>query len=96
MKRSNAKSVEEIIREVVEASNLSENFDRQRAKSLWNDIVGPVVASKTVRRYVDGSVLHVYISSAPLKNELQFQRTQLIKLLNDAVGSEALTDLRIH
>lgn len=96
MKPTNAKSIDQIIREVVEASNLSENFARQRANSLWNDIVGPAVAAKTMRRYVDGPVLHVYISSAAIKNELQMQRSNIVKLLNEAVGSQAITELRIH
>lgn len=96
MKRSEPQSIEQILRQAIAASNLSENFDRQRASALWAETVGPEIASRTTRRYVDGSVLHVFISSAALKNELMFHRSRLVRLLNEAVGAEALTDICIH
>ena len=96
MKRSDPQSVEQIIREAILASNLSADFDAHRASSMWPEIVGPDISRQTVRRYVDGTVLHVYIYSAPLKDELSFHRERLVALLNEAVGREALTDIRFH
>ncbi len=96
MKRSEPLSVQEIIRMAVEAGNMTDNFDRQRANALWNDVVGPEIARRTIRRRVEGTVLHVYLSSAPLKNELQYRREMLLRLLNEAVGTQALTDIQIH
>lgn len=96
MKRRDPQSIEQIIREAIREGELADNFDTQRASAMWGDIVGPDIAARTMRRYVDGSELHVWLSSAPLKNELQFHRRRLVELLNEAVGRQALTDIHFH
>lgn len=68
----------------------------QRACYLWPEIVGPGVNRYTLRRYVDHGILHVYLTSAPLKNELSFMRQRLVTRINEALGEEIITDLRIH
>lgn len=96
MKRTEPQTIGEILRSAIAASNLSDNFSRQRAAAAWPDIVGPEIARLTMRRRLEGSELHVYVSSAPLKNELSFNRARLLDLLNEAAGSRALTALHIH
>lgn len=96
MKRTEPKSLQAIIEQAIADGGMSENFDLQRASSLWADIVGPEIASRTTRRYIEGTVLHIFISSAPLKNELEYQRARLTELLNNAVGRPALTNIIIH
>ena len=59
--------------------------------------MGAGINRYTSRRYVEGSVLHVCITSAPLRNELSFMRAAIIRELNSRSGSpDALTDLVIH
>ena len=96
MKRRDPQSITEIIDEAVRASNMAQNFDCQRAASLWPEVAGAEINRQTVRRYVEGTVLHIYIYSAPLKEELAFHRERLVALLNEAVGRPALTDIRFH
>lgn len=96
MKRRDPQTIGRIIADAVQAGNMSDNFDLQRASSLWPEIVGPEINRRTMRRYVDGTTLHVYIISAPLRQELSYHRTRLVELLNAAVGRDVLTDIRFH
>lgn len=96
MKRRDPQSIEQIINDAIREGQLADNFDVQRASAMWPDIVGPDIAARTARRYVDGSELHVWISSAPLKNELQFHRSSLVDHLNRAVGRNVITEIHIH
>ncbi|MCM1110042.1 MAG: DUF721 domain-containing protein [Clostridium sp.] len=96
MEKREPKRLEQIIREAIADGEMNDNFDAQRASAMWPDIVGRDIASRTTRRYVDGTVLHVFISSAPLKNELGYYRRRLVELLNQSVGRPVLTDLVIH
>ncbi|MDE5689875.1 MAG: DUF721 domain-containing protein, partial [Duncaniella sp.] len=41
-------------------------------------------------------VLHVYLTSAPLKNELSFNRDRLISAINRVVGAEVISDVQFH
>lgn len=41
-------------------------------------------------------IMHVYITSAVLKNELSFNRRPLVEAINRAVGRNIITDIRFH
>lgn len=97
MKRTYPRQIGFIIDEAMRQSGLDSRFDAQRAAAAWVDVVGPAINRYTTRRYVDGTVLHVYLSSAPLKQELSFQRPRIVEAINRAVGrGEVITDVIIH
>lgn len=97
MKRTEAKRVGEIIDTLMleESGNRDEVLGR-RASFLWEEIVGAGVNRYTTKRYVKNGVLHVYLTSAVLKNELSFHRATLVKQINDAVGETVLTAIEFH
>ena len=96
MKRIEPKKISEVIAEMVASTGQQENFDRQRVCYLWPEVVGAAINSFTVRRYIDGTVMHVYITSASLKNELGYARESLVRRLNEAAGRQVITDVVIH
>lgn len=97
MKRSDPKILKTIINEALSHAGLDEQFARQRASFMWAEVVGPTINRHTSRRWVDSAgVLHVYISSASLKNDLYYMRGALLKRLNEAAGMTALTGIEIH
>lgn len=97
MKRTEPKSFAEIFDENMARAGASDTMARHQACFLWPEIVGPGINKYTYKRYVDDTgCLHVYVSSAPLKNELSYMRSQLVEQINKAVGSQALTDIIFH
>ena len=71
MKRTEPKSFAEIFDENMARAGASDTMARHQACFLWPEIVGPGINKYTYKRYVDDSgCMHVYVSSAPLKNEL--------------------------
>lgn len=96
MKRSDAQSIKEIIDVALSQSGVSGVIDEQRVCYLWPEIVGPGINRYTIKRYVERGVLHVYLSSAALKNELQFHRSRLVESLNSAAGKNVITNIIIH
>lgn len=97
MKRTEAQSIGEIIDRVMMEGDNARNVRLQRASYLWIEVVGAGINRYTTRRYVtDDGVLHVYLSSAPLKNELQFHRSRIIESINSLIGEEIITGLIIH
>jgi len=97
VKRSDPLSFRQIFDRVVADAGLTAAVAARRASYLWPEVVGAGVNRYTSRRYVDGTTLHVYITSAPLRNELSFMRAAIIKELNARAGApDALTDLIIH
>lgn len=96
MKRTEPQLLVDIIKESLRNDGLETQFNEQRVAYLWPEIVGPGVNRYTTRRYVDRGVLHVYMSSASLKNELSFMRPRLIDALNKAVNATVITDIIFH
>ncbi len=97
MKRTQAQSIGQIIDQVMMEGENSRNVMLQRASYLWIEVVGAGINRYTTRRYVtDDGVLHVYLSSAPLKNELQFHRSRIIESINSLLGQPIITNLCIH
>lgn len=96
MKRTEPKTFAQIFDENMELAGATDTMAQHRACYLWPEIVGPGVNRYTYRRYVENGVLHVYISSAPLKNELSFLRERLLGQINSAVGMQAITDIIFH
>lgn len=96
MKRTEPKPINAIIEEALKSSELADTFKEQQACYLWAEVVGPGVNRYTTRRYVEKGRLHVYISSGPLKSELQFMRSHIAEQLNRTVGSNVITEIIIH
>lgn len=96
MKRPEPKLFSEIFKEGMERAGLTDTFDEQRASYMWTEVVGPTVNRYTTRRYIADGILHVYISSAPLKSELSFLTDTLIARINDAIGHQVVRSIVIH
>ena len=96
MKRTEPISIKQLIDKVMLESDTREAMMQQRASYLWTEVVGAGVNWFTFRRYVDKGVLHVYITSASLKNDLGFLRQNILKEINSRLGAEVLSDIVIH
>lgn len=96
MKVTNARVIGEIINDEINTLGLRDNFDAQKASYIWSEIVGAEINRLTFKRYVDNGKLHVYLSSAAVKQELAYRRDNLLKHINNAVGREIINDIIIH
>lgn len=96
MKRTEPISVKQLIDKVMMEGDTRDTVMQQRASFLWTEVVGAGVNRYTFRRYIDKGVLHVYITSAALKNDLGFMRHNIIREINSRLGSEVLVDIVIH
>lgn len=96
MKRTYPKQIGNIIDDAMAKAGLTDTLNEQRASAAWVDVVGPAINRYTSRRYVDHGVLHIYMTSAPLKNELMFNRDKLIQALNHTVGADVVKEIQFH
>lgn len=96
MKRTDPLSLRQIIDRVMDTSARRDDILAMRAASLWADVVGPGVNRMTSRRYVSKGVLHVYLTSGPLKSDLSFRRAEIARAINDILGLEIVKEIRLH
>ncbi len=96
MQRTDPLSIRQIIDRVMDTSARKDEMLAMRAAYLWGDLVGPGVNAMTLKRYVRDGVLHVTLSSAPLKSELSFRRESLIARINEILGRPVIREIRFH
>lgn len=93
MKHNEAKTIGEIMSEYLNPAELDDSVNERRLESMWGDVVGPYINRLTLRRRVRNRVLHVVITSAPLRNDLMINRSSLVRRLNEAAGANVIDDI---
>ena len=67
---------------------------QNNALNMWNEIVGETVAKKTEPDRVEHGVIVVKVSSPTWRQELYFQKKEIIKKLNNKIGKKVIRDIR--
>ncbi len=93
MKKSNDQTLGEAIQELIQTYHLEDKLNRARLVRSWESVTGELISKHTEKLFVKGSKLYVKLDSDALKNELLYARTKLIKMLNDSVKSEIITEI---
>ncbi len=97
MRRTNAQSLGEILRDYFEDNTeLYEKIMDARIQRIWKQVLGPMVLQYTRNLYVRNRVLYVYMTSAVLRSELLFSKDRLKEAINKEIGSAFLFDLVIR
>ena len=52
-----------------------------------------MISNHTTKLYVNGGKLYLYIDSPALKQELNYQRTKLVELVNQFAGSDFIEEV---
>ncbi len=96
MRRAKPLQIGEIIEKMITDTGLRPAMERRSVEAMWPEIVGRHIASYTRRVVLDGKKLHVYIDSAPLKEELGYLRETLIEQINRLAARHAVDNIIIH
>lgn len=96
MKKTEPESIGEVLRRAIEENDMQTGLDEAKAVAAWPSIVGKSIAAQTGRPFVDKGVLNITCRSSALRQELNMRRSLLVKLINDAVGSAAISDIRFR
>ena len=95
MIRGNSLSIADVLNIYLRETGLEKTVLEDKVVALWSEIMGDTVARLTRSVEVRNGMLIVHISSAALKAQLFECRFELVKKINDAVGGNAIRDVRI-
>ena len=93
MKRTQAKTIGQIVDDFLKQEQLDTQLDEYRACALWPEIMGQGVNRYTTRRHVNCGIMTVHIASAPLRNELTMMRSRIVEEINRVLGREVIKDI---
>ncbi len=93
--RGKSLSIADVLNAYLRETGLEKPVLEERVVELWPQVMGDTVARLTRSVEVKDGMLIVHISSAALKAQLFECRFDLVKKINDAVGGNAIRDVRI-
>ncbi|NIM36010.1 MAG: DUF721 domain-containing protein, partial [Hydrotalea flava] len=63
---------------------------------IWEEVMGKTIAKYTTKIEIINNTLFVYTPVGPLKNELQYQKSQIIERINEALQEKLITEVVIR
>lgn len=90
------KPIGKVLEELLQIYRLKSRVNEVNLVQEWEKIVGPLIAKKTEKIILKNGILHLTISSAPLKQELQYSKDQILQLIDDRFGKGYVRGLEIH
>lgn len=93
MTKSNTRPLGELIREVLRRHRLDSKITETRIMSSWEKVMGAHIARYTDKVLVRQGRLTVYLRSSVLRNELEYGREKIIKLVNEELGEDIIRDV---
>lgn len=93
-KRFNEESpIGDVLKQFIKDNRLQAGMDKIDVRDAWKNLMGNGVNNYTTEILLKGSTLYVALSSAVLREELSYGKEKIIKMINEELRKEIITDL---
>ena len=89
----NEEKLDDVVKRLIKSYGYSSKFNEYEVVEAFNKIMGPVIMKKVSNAYVFDKKLVLKLTSAPLRQELSMEKSKLISMINDELGSDFLKDI---
>lgn len=93
MSKGNEFTLKEAIEQLLQTYKLDGKLNEVKLMNSWEQVMGPAIQKYTRNLYISSRTLFVELSSAPLREELSYARTKIVKMLNEAAGASVIDDV---
>lgn len=87
--------ISEALKALTLKGKLKNGLRTAQIETVWQNIMGNAIAKYTEKIEIINQTLFVTTYVGALKNELHFQKTLIIKRINEEFGDTVITDLVI-
>lgn len=94
MKRKKAISIGDLVRQYLRDEGLETPLNQHRLISSWGEVMGNGILNYTGELFIKNQTLWVKINSSVLRQELSVGRNQIVRRLNEHVGTQVITDVK--
>jgi hypothetical protein len=89
-------SMGEALKQFLKESKLKTGIQALEIEDAWEKIMGKTIAKYTDSIKIINQTLYIRSSVAPLKNELLYQKENIIMRVNEALGEKVIKDVNIQ
>ncbi len=94
MKRaSNESTVGDILKQIITTHKLQAGIDQIDIADAWKNTMGNGVQRYTKQVSLKGKTLYVQLNSSVLREELSHNSSKIIKVINEALGKELVSEI---
>jgi hypothetical protein len=90
---NNESPISDVLKEFIQVNKLQGGMDKIDVQAAWKSLMGNGVNYYTKEVVLKGSTLHVSLTSAVLREELSYGKQKIIKMINDELRKEVVTDV---
>ena len=83
------------LKDFIQGSKLKNGLRSAQIEEVWLEMMGVTIAKYTDKIYIFDQKLFIQTSIGPLKNELGFQKMQIIERVNEKMGENTITEVII-
>lgn len=93
-KRFNEESpIGDVLKQFISQNKLEAGMDVVNVRDAWKNLMGNGVNNYTTEIQLKGSTLYVALSSAVLREELSYGKDKIIKMINEELRKDVVTNL---
>lgn len=93
-KRFNEESpISDVLKQFISQNKLEAGMDVVNVRDAWKNLMGNGVNNYTTEIQLKGSTLYVALSSAVLREELSYGKDKIIKMINEELRKDVVTNL---
>jgi len=80
-------------REYLETFRINDKYDQARIMDDWERIMGKPIANRTSSIKLHKGKMKVYLTSAPLKQEMNMSRSKILEILQKEYGEDLIQEV---
>lgn len=96
MFKKNVMPINELLQKFLRQQGFETPLNQKRLIDSWGKVAGVMVDRYTGEKFIKNQTLYVKINNPALRQDLSMMRSQLVKRLNEEVGSMVIIDVRIY
>lgn len=82
-----------VIRKILKNPKLSRRLDNIRIIEIWDEIIGKNLQKYVIDSKVYKRKLYIKLKSSTLRNEFTYQKSDLIRQINQRFGKKVIEDI---
>ena len=82
------------LKKLIKTAGLEKGIAQQKALEIWSETVGEIVSKNTEPTSIEHGILSIKTTTSAWRQELLFQKKQIIKKLNKKLNKKLIKDIR--
>ena len=93
MFKRDVQQLKDLIMRNLRVQGLETPLLQKRLIDKWPEVMGEMIAGYTQNLYIRNQTMFVHMTNPALRADLSMQRKEIVRKLNEKVGSQIITDI---